>query len=297
MINQLNMRHFFLMLLSVFMITSSFAQKAKKGKVRLKVQYVKIMNGEPYFDFKASARVNKKNVNVSNIDLIVYNEFGDDKVKIGTTTTNFNGESRFVLKDLNILTPDSISDTYTVSISFKGNDTFKKASKSISFKDAAIEAKLITKDSVNYITATLKDVNADSLIINQSLTVQLQRLFKPLFIGEEFNITDEDGTILVPIEEGIPGVDGNLTFEVVLNESEEYGTVIAIVNAPIGKTIVDESTFDERTMWSPRNKTPIFLLIFPNLLIFGIWGLIIYLITNLFKINKSKSKKEKHENI
>jgi hypothetical protein len=74
---------------------------------------------------------------------------------------------------------------------------------------------------------------------------------------------------------------------VVLNDSDEFGTVKAMLIAPIGKLIVDESTFDERTMWSPRNKTPIFLLILPNLLTFVIWGFIIYLISNLFKINKS----------
>ena len=73
----------------------------------------------------------------------------------------------------------------------------------------------------------------------------------------------------------------------VLNDSAEFGTVKAIVNAPVGIPIVDESTFDERTMWSPRSKTPFFLLILPNLLTLGIWGFIIYLINNLFKINKS----------
>jgi hypothetical protein len=92
---------------------------------------------------------------------------------------------------------------------------------------------------------------------------------------------------MVEIEKGLPGVDGILTFEVVLEESDEYGTVKALVQAPIGKLIVDESTFDERTMWSPRNKTPLFLLIFPNVLTLGIWGIIVYLIINLFKISKS----------
>ena len=62
-----------------------------------------------------------------------------------------------------------------------------------------------------------------------------------------------------------------------------------MVEAPIGVQIVDESTFDQRTMWSPRNKTPIFILVFTNLLIVGIWGIIVYLISNLFKIVKLKS--------
>lgn len=284
--NQLIARHIFLVVLSVFLCTSAFAQKAKKDRVRLKADYVKIMNNEVYFDLKASARVEGENVNVSNIELIIYNVLEDEQIEIGKTKTNMQGKSRFTLKNLNSIKPDS-TNTYNIEISFDGNDAFKGASKSISFKDADIEAKLVTRDSINYITATLIEKPTDSLIGEALLRVQVQRLFKPLRIGEEFNFTDEDGTILVPIPEGIPGVDGNLIIEVVLSDSDNFGTIKAIVNAPVGKPIVDESTFDERTMWSPRSKTPLFLLIFPNLLIFAIWGIIIYLIINLFKITKS----------
>lgn len=282
--NQLIKRSFFLVLLSVFLGTAAFAQTAKKNTVRLRAQYVKIMNGEVFFEIKATSRVNKKNIAVANIDLSIFNEFDGESILLGKTTTNMNGENIFVLDNINAIQPDSTS-IYTIKVSFKGNDAFKKASKSIRFKNADINAKLITKDSINYITATLLDTSTDSPIENEALGVQVQRLFQPLQI-EEFNITDESGTIIVPIEDGIPGIDGILNIEVVLNESDEFGTVKAIVNAPIGTPIVDESTFDQRTMWSPRNKTPLFLLIFPNLLIFGMWGLIIYLIINLFKITK-----------
>lgn len=280
--NQMNIRHFFLVVLGVFLYTSSYAQ----DRVRLKAEYVKIMNEGAYFDLQATAKVNDENVNVSKIELVIYNLVGDEQIEIGKTITNMQGKSRFKLKDLKSLQPDE-ANTYNIEISFAGNDAFSDASKSISFKDAAIEAKIITIDSVNYVTATLIDKSNDSLIIGQSLKVQIQRLFKNLPIGEEFNETDEDGTILVSIPEGIPGVDGILAIEVILSESEEFGTVKTIVKAPIGKPVVDESTFDERTMWSPRSKTPLFLLIFPNILTFGIWGIIIYLILNLIKINKS----------
>lgn len=278
-------RHFFLVVLSVFLCTSSFAQKAKKDKVRLKANYFKVMNAEVYFDLQASARVDGENVDVSKAELVIFNILGDEQLELGKVTTNMLGKARFTLKDLSSIKPDS-TNTYNIEISFDGNDSFKGASKSLSFKNANIDAKLVTIDSINYVTAALVNKTTDSIIAGQLLRVQVQRLFKPLLI-EEFNETDENGTILVPIPEGIPGVDGNIAIEVVLNDSDEFGTIKAIVNAPIGKPIVDESTFDERTMWSPRNKTPLFLLIFPNLLIFGIWGIIIYLITNLFKISKS----------
>ena len=109
----------------------------------------------------------------------------------------------------------------------------------------------------------------------------------PLQIGEEFNMTDENGTIIVPIDSDIPGIDGNLDLQVVLNEHDEFGTVIAQVQAPVGVPIIEDSTFFERTMWSPRDKTPLFLLIFPNLLIIAMWGIIVYLFINLFKISKN----------
>lgn len=283
--NKMIIRHFFLVVLSVFLCTSSFAQKAKKDKVRLKANYFKVMNAEVYFDLQASARVDGENVDVSKAELVIFNILGDEQLELGKVTTNMLGKARFTLKDLSSIKPDS-TNTYNIEISFDGNDSFKGASKSLSFKNANIDAKLVTIDSINYVTAALVNKTTDSIIAGQLLRVQVQRLFKPLLI-EEFNETDENGTILVPIPEGIPGVDGNIAIEVVLNDSDEFGTIKAIVNAPIGKPIVDESTFDERTMWSPRNKTPLFLLIFPNLLIFGIWGIIIYLITNLFKISKS----------
>ncbi|MBK5209856.1 MAG: hypothetical protein JJE44_10220 [Flavobacteriaceae bacterium] len=285
--NKLIIKHFFLLLLSVFLCTSSFAQNAKKGKVRLKANYVKIMDSEVYFDLQATGQVDDDYVNMANAELVIYNLVGDEQLELGKVKTNMMGKSRFTLKDLSTIKPDS-TNIYNIEISFEGNDKFKGASKSLSFKNANIDAKLVTIDSINYITATFIDKSTDSVLVGRLLKVQIQRQFKPLLI-EEFNETDESGTILVPIPEGIPGVDGNIAIEVLISDSDEFGTVKSIVNAPIGEPFVDESTFDERTMWSPRNKTPLFLLIFPNLLTFGIWGIIIYLIANLFKISKSKN--------
>lgn len=286
----LQFRFIFLALLCVFFSNTLFqtvyAQKTKKNRVRLKAEYVKIIDDASYLEINATSRVNKKNIDVSNIELNISTETKVDEVNLGTVSTDMYGKTIFVIKNLNDIERDS-TNTYNFNISFKGNDTYKKASKSISIKDARIKADIITKDSIHYISATLSDVVKDSLLTNQIVDVQIQRLFRPLKIGKEFNSTDNTGTLIVPIEEGIPGVNGNLTFEIVLKDHDEYGTVKAMINAPLGIPIVDESTFDKRTMWSPRNKTPLAILMFTNLLIFSVWGLILYLIIKLFKINKS----------
>ena len=288
--NSINAYCFFLIMVSAGLFTTSFnniySQDNVKHRVRLKADYFKEMNGTNYIQIGAISRIEKKNEAVSNIELSVENEYYDETIELGTIKTNMNGECKFVIKDLNLLKADS-SHVYTINVIFNGNDTYKKASKSISFKDAIIKANLITKDSVNYVSASLIDKATDSLIKGESLNVQVKRLFRPLKIGEEFNYTDENGNIIVPVENGIPGVDGILTLEVVLNDNDDYGTVKASFDAPIGVPIVEESTFDDRTMWSPRNKTPYLLLIIPSLLTFGLWAIILLLIFNLYKISRS----------
>ena len=286
----INYRFVFLIIISGFFLSINvqnlYAQETKKNTIRLKADYIKTMNKEIAFNLRASSKVDGSNIDVANIELTVFNEYNDDSVKLGSTITDSEGKSTFVVNDLNLIKPDS-TGLYNILVSFKGNDAYKRASKSVTYKDATIEAKIIKEDSINYITATLKDTATDSVLIDQILNVQVKRLFRPLRIGPEFNTTDESGTIIVPIEEGIPGVDGMLTFEVVLKDNDDYGTVKAQVTAALGTPVVDESTFDERTMWSPRSKTPLFLLIIPNFLTFAIWGIIFYLIFNLVKLSKS----------
>ena len=267
-------------------INNSLFAQAKKNKARINADLVNIIGGEKYLNIKASARINKKTVEVSNIELTIYQEFNDEEIELGKTTTDASGISKFRIKNFNSLEVDS-TGIYNLSVSFSGNDEFKKASRSVSFRKADIKANWIVKDSINYVSAKLMDVMADSSVAEAALDVRVDRLFRPLRIGDTSFETDENGEIEVAIEDGIPGVDGNLKLEVVLNESDDYGTVIASVVAPIGTVIVDESTYDQRTMWSPRGKTPIFLLTLTFSFIFVVWGIFIYLFINLVRIFKS----------
>lgn len=287
--NKLKYRFLFLAFLCVSLgssvLQNTYSQNSNKHKVRFQAYYSKIMDSVSYFDIKASSKINKKNTRVSNIEISVFNIYLDKQIKLGNTITNNQGEARFIINDLNFIKSDS-TGVYTILFTFKGDSLYKKASKRVNFKNANIESNLIKKNNINYINAALINGHNETPIVDEAITIRVQRLFKPLTLGDELSLTDEQGNILTPIEDGIPGVHGNLILEVVLDDSDDYGTVIDMVKAPIGIPIVDESTFDQRTMWSPRSKTPLFLLIIPNVLTFGMWAIIILLIVNLFKIYK-----------
>lgn len=277
---------FILVSLGLGTVGNDLYAQNKKNRARINADYVKVIGGEHYLNIKASARIDKQTVEVSHINLSILLELNDEEIEIGKTTTNASGISKFIIEDFGKLQPDSLG-VYHLLVSFDGNDSFKKTSKEVSFKNADIEAKWVVKDSVNYVNARLIDTKLDSALADIPLVVRIDRLFRPLKIGEDFYDTDDDGQIEVAVPEGIPGVDGNLKLEVVLSESDDYGTVIAQLIAPIGTVIVDESTFDQRTMWSPRGKTPIFLLTLTYSFIFIVWGIFIYLFINLVRIIKS----------
>ncbi len=273
------------MLFGLFSTTESIAQE-KKVRARINADYVKVTGKEHYLDIKASARIDRQTVAVSGIDLTVAKVLDDEETEIGKTRTNSNGVARFVIEDFASLQPDS-TGVYSLIVIFDGNDTFKKGSRDVTFRDATIVTELIERDSLNFIGARITDTALDSALTETDLNVQVERLFRPWKIGEDYYTTDDDGYIEVQIPEGIPGVEGILNLEVVLKESDDYGTVKTVLEAPVGDVIVDESTFDQRTMWSPRGKTPVVLLAITYSFIFIVWGIFLYLAINLFKIVKS----------
>jgi len=284
--------HVNLILLLIFGFTlistyKGYTQNEKK-KARVSLQYTKIMQHESFLIITVKFKGKNGFEKAKNLEFQVFSVLENDSItNIGKVITDMDGTGKFILDTHKSQIADSMV-MYNYLVSVKNHSEFKDVEKSISFYDVNIEADLKVIDSTNYITAKL--INSNNVAISgEDLKVRLKRLFEPLQIGKETYTTDRKGSIVVPIEDGIPGINGMLTFEVVLDESDTYGTVKKIINEQIGTPIVDSSTFDQRTMWSPPTKTPVFLWVFPNLIILGTWFTIVLLIFNLFKISKSKN--------
>lgn len=260
-----------------------------KNRVRVSLGYTKVMPSNSVLTISAKYRAEDGIVAAPGLDFEVFRVLeADSLVPEGSARTNTEGVALFKLKKLNNIQPDS-SGTYTYRIASVEHPNFSVAEKDISFRETLLDVAISTADSIPELTATITDAYSGEPLEGLPLRVQVQRLFRPLRIGEEFYMTDSEGVVTVPIEPGIPGADGLITLEVLLAESEDYGSVKALLETPLGEPIKNLSTYNERTMWSPPSKTPLFLLIVPNLLILGVWGAIVFLIVNLFKIYKSEN--------
>jgi hypothetical protein len=284
--NNINMTRTLVLFLGIIFLlftqTNIYAQKTPK-KARIKVKYTN-NNGLNLLQVSAKYKEKRKYRPAKGLDIKVYSVLKNDSLaflgngilgKKGTATFNVNS----VFKNNRA--------TYTFKVIHKTSKNFKKASKSVSISVAHIKAELKTIDKVPTIFATLTDAD-NKPIEGAELKVNLQRYFAPLAVGKAGYFTDEEGTISVPITRKMPGLKGKLNYEVVLEDSDDYGNIITVVNTNLGTQIKDLSTFDQRTMWSPPNKTPLFNLIILNLLIFGTWGYLFILIFNLYRISKHK---------
>lgn len=272
-----------LVLLAVCMFfIASPIQAEDKYKARLSLDYVNVMNEISFIAINVKYKGDDGYAPATELTLTVYQQINDDSLSfVGESITNHIGNAEFPL-DLSV--KDSIVK-FEYIVKIEDDVKFKDAKKSVKFTLSTLNVEAIVVDSVNYISATLTDAFG-AAIEGEKLRLELKRLFAPLRIGDSSYETDDDGNVLIELTDTMPGIDGVLTF-IVSMDTRKYGIVKNIFDAPIGKVIVDQSTFDKRTMWSPQNKTPIFLLIFPNLIILGIWFVIGLLIFNLIKIYKS----------
>jgi hypothetical protein len=272
-------------LVMLFCFVSNLVAQDKKN-MNLAVQYIKVMNEESQVKIAAQFKGDKGFEPCKYIYFNIYktDTIDDSKsLKIGKILTNSVGKALFSIPN-NLVGPSGV---YTVKV--EGNKFFEDKEEIAVVKDANINASIEKEEGVNTIKARLTDSN-NKPIAGESLEVGLKRLFGTMPIGEEDSYeTDEDGSISVPIDAGLTGVDGKLNFQVVLSESDVYGTLVNNQNTKFGKSIVDQSTFNQRTMWSPPTKTPLFLWIIPNTILISIWSILVFLVFNLFKIYKSKN--------
>ncbi len=275
---------FIVLIILLALHTTGYTQEKKTMTISL--QYIKVMQENS----QLSVRVQYKGKNgFEPCKYLHFSVFKKDtineahSVKIGTLLTNSVGKSTFMIP------AQYVTDSGVFSVKMENNSFFEEQEEQVIINAASITAS-IDKDGEQYFLNALLTNGKGQPIAGESLAVGLKRLFGNMPIGEEESYeTDSLGAVSVPIDAGLTGIDGKLNFQVVLSESDLYGTIINNQLSNFGIAIKDRSSFNKRTMWSPPTKTPLFLWIVPNALLISIWSILTYLLFNLIKIYKSKN--------
>ena len=160
----------------------------------------------------------------------------------------------------------------------------------------------ITKTKISIDTssdgATRNIIVAISALINNEwvsakdveMKVGISRLGGILSAGdEETYTTDSTGTVTVELKkDSLPGDEkGNIVLAAKVEDNDQYGNLEIEKTVPWGIAVTPDKTFfDQRTLWSTRFRTPVWLLFMAYSIVIGVWGTLIYLVMQIIKVRK-----------
>lgn len=150
-------------------------------------------------------------------------------------------------------------------------------------KDAKITLSFDVVDSVKTCKALV--TSGDAPVKEVEVKLYVKRLFSLLPIGGAV-ATDEEGIASFEFPNDIPAdMDGKLTVIAKTEDDENVGTIEASATSDWGIPRGGNEIL-ERSLSGSRSKAPWIFIIASNVIIIGIWGTLIYVISQLFRIKK-----------
>lgn len=230
---------------------------------------------------------------------VIVNLFLNEETKLGmmgNITTDTKGGGKYILPEKFKAAWDSL-DEYTFIARIKGDSQVEDGEESITIKRSRLEVTAETVDSVRMVTITLtqRDHGKWVPVPEVELKAFIDRQFGKLPLGEETYTTDDAGKVALEFNVQIPGdQDGNIRVGAWIEDHDDFGNRTALTTVAWGLPLHHADGFDkERTLWSTRDKAPVWLILLSNGMILIVWGVIFYLVYLIFKIkteNKSKSQ-------
>lgn len=148
---------------------------------------------------------------------------------------------------------------------------------------AKMTLNFVKEDSLNICKVAV--TSNDAPVKDVEVKLYVKRLFSLLPIGSAV-ATDESGVASFEFPNDIPAdLNGKLTVYAKIEDDENFGSVETQGEVDWG-TPRQEVSVMERSLAGSRGNAPIYFIVVSNLIIIGIWGTLLYVVLQLFKIRK-----------
>jgi hypothetical protein len=281
------------MIITLFLCTMGIPlraqEKKEKSTIRIDLTYHQQNEDLPILRTSAKTKPGKKFEPVEGVDINLF--FNEETAQgfIGRVTTNNHGVASLSLPARLKSTWDSLLNLKFIATA-TDNEHFDDGVVEIEVVKARIDLALEEVDSVRVIRAKVLSFGDSSWvgIPETEIKLVIRRLLSDLSAGEEeFYTTDETGEASTEFNLAIPGdANGNIIIGAKIEDHDLFGNQATTKVIKWGLPLAPDNSFAKRTLWSTRDKTPIWLLIFPNLMIAGVWSTIFYLIYLVIRIIK-----------
>lgn len=278
-----------LMLTGIICYAQDSTKKEKK-ELQLNVSYYQPQNNVPYLVVTSKTKVERKFIGVKDLKVNVYLNAISDSNLIQSFQSNATGEERIYI-------PTSFKETWNAASSLTfiavaaATKEFDETKGETQITKAKIEIDTSRTDETKNVTVTVKELQNGEWVPAKGveLKIAVKRLLGNLPIGdEETYTTDSTGSVTAEFKrDSLLGDNkGNFILLARTEDNENFGNIFAEKNVNWGVAPVKDDSFNHRSLWATRNKTPIWLLFLAYSIIAGVWGTLIYLVRQLLKIKK-----------
>ena len=281
-----------LLMLTVLMLplSKSYGQEATEKKdPEISINYYNLINNSIFIKIDAKYKEDKTFVPINNLEIKLYLNEAKEENLIGNGTTNANGLLRVVLPEKFKAYLDSAS-SFNLLASSEATSILNEGEGTTTIENVTIELETVMEDSTRMLRAHVfkKEGNDKKPLAKVELNFFATRTFGMLPLSTDNLETDEDGMAELAYAGDIPGdSSGNMMVSAKLADADTYGNVLAFQNTNWGKKTKIDNGFSKLTaLWASRANVPLWLLIISNSIIGAVWGTIIYLVFQLFRIRK-----------
>jgi hypothetical protein len=288
-----NHHKFFIITLFLFGATISKinAQDSIKATPILSVRYFLPENKMPYIEVSTKNKIGRKFEPIKGIPVNVYFNEASEKNLLGKTITSGSGAGRVALPPSFKTTWDSLNEFKFVAIS-DSSAGVGSLSSDVSVKKAILLVDTVSSEGIKSITGQLKEKKGNEWLPVKNIEMKLgiKRELGNLSAGDaETYTSDSSGIASAEFKhDSMPGDEkGNIVLVARVEDNDNYGNLVVEKSVPWGKVVkTDISFFDQRTLWSTRFRTPVWLLVMAYGMVIGVWGTIIYIVLQIFRIKK-----------
>ena len=271
---------------------SVFAQDSAKNELVMNLGYFMNNNKVVYLMVNTKTKIDKKFQSVEGMVVHLYLDNDSAANLIGKVITNEKGLAKAII-------PPNLKTTWDGSSAH----TFIGVSGTTKQFDETTAEAAITKTKITIDTlagAEARTVTASVFALQGGEWVPAKDVEMKIGIArsggsilsagdEETYTTDSTGTVNAEFKkDSLPGDQkGNIVLVAKVDDNDQYGNLFVEKTIPWGVALKPaKNFFAQRTLWTTRYKTPLWLLFMAYSIIIGVWGTIIYLVWQIVKIKK-----------
>lgn len=265
------------------------AAEPEKADVSLELRYTEANNSLKMLTAIVKANIDDSWVPAVGVPVAFYRQVVAPENRIGTAVT---GKKGMAVLDLPAGETDKFESPaqYVFVAAVEDQEKYSDSEEELTVAEADMEMTLETEDSVHTVVITLTgaDESGERVpVADPEVRILVKRLFGLLPITEDAETTDETGEVRVEFPGDIPGDSlGNVIIVARIDEHERYGFLENRKKVNWGVPVVASAPVQTRELWSSRANAPIYLIVFVNVMLTGIWGVVFYIIYDIFKIRK-----------